>query len=109
MYRATPTITGIDISFPTKKKPNNFNMTFTSSDMQSSTAIQINTININAFIQQILHSFDISSTRHEQKLHGRVKVLRHRQLILAWTPPNGVQRRLATEAEPLVVLPRVQR
>lgn len=78
MYRTPPTVTSIDVGLPTEQELNYLNLTFTGRDMQSSAAIQIDAVHISAFVQQILHSLHIPSTRHKQHLHGGIQILRHR-------------------------------
>lgn len=76
--------------------------------MQRGPPIQIDAIHIDAFIQQVLYSPHITSARHEQQLHRRVQVLRHRQpIVLLRTPPYGVERGLPPKAEPQIVALRI--
>ena len=112
IYRASPTITSIDISLPSKQELHNIHMTFTGSYMKRGTTIEINTIDIDPFVKQILNAFNISSTSHEEELHSGVEVIGDGELRMARTfrtPSNRIERRLPAEAEPHIDTARIVR
>lgn len=79
--------------------------------MEGGAAVEVNAVDVDAFVEQVLHSLNVPSACHEEQLHGGVEVLRHGELglVLCGAPPDRVERRLPPEAEPEVVPPRIQR
>lgn len=103
-YRTAPAVTGINMGPPTQQQLHNLHMPLTCCDMQRGPPIQVYAIHIYAFIQQVLNSIHITSTRHEQQLHRRVQVLWNREpIVLLWAPSYGIERGLPPKAEPQIV------
>lgn len=86
-------------------------MTFAGGDVEGSAAVEVDTVDVDAFVEQILNPLDVASARHEEQLHGGVKVLGHGELrlVVFGAPPYRIQRRLPPEAEPLVVPAWIER
>lgn len=111
-YRTPPAITSIDIGLPGEQELDDLDVAFASGDVKGSPPVQVNAVDIDPFVEQILHSLDVPSASHEQQLHRGVEILRHLELyggVLPGAPAYRVQRGLPSEAEPLVVPPGVQR
>lgn len=79
--------------------------------MEGGAAVEVDAVDVDAFVEQILNSPDVAAARHEEQLHGGVKILGHGELrlLLFGAPPYRIQRRLPPEAEPLVVPAWIQR
>jgi len=84
---------------------------FAGGDVEGGAAVEVDAVDVDAFVEQILNSLDVAAARHEEQLHGGVKVLGHGELrvLVLGAPPYRIQRRLPPEAEPLVVPAWIQR
>ena len=87
------------------------NVALAGGDVEGGAAVQVDAVGVNALVEKVLEATGVATAGHEEEVHGRVQVLRHRQLgvVLGGAPADGVQRRLPAEAEPEVGLPRVKR
>lgn len=79
--------------------------------MEGGAAVEVDAVDVDAFVEQILNSLDVAAAGHEEELHGGVQVLRHGELGVAGAgaAANRIERGLAAEAEALVVPARIQR
>lgn len=71
-YRASPPIPSINVGLPGKEKLHNVDVAFTGGDVESGATVEIDAIDVDSFVEQILNTFDISSTGHEKELHSGV-------------------------------------
>lgn len=79
--------------------------------MEGGAAVEVDAVDVDAFVEQILNSLDVAAAGHEEELHGGVQVLGHGELGLdgAGATANRIERGLAADAEALVVTPGIKR
>lgn len=79
--------------------------------MEGGAAVEVDAVDVDAFVEQIIDSLGVAAAGHEEELHGGVQVLRHGELGVAGAgaAANRIERGLAAEAEALVVPARIQR
>lgn len=86
-------------------------MAFAGGDVEGGAAVEVDAVDVDAFVEQILNSLDVAAAGHEEELHGGVQVLGHGELGLdgAGATANRIERGLAADAEALVVTPGIKR